>query len=357
MPGILEQDLDAALARTRDLWTELSGARLLLTGSTGFVGTLLLESVAHARARIGADLRVVALARDPDRLRARLPWTGTASWIDVVRGDTRTFTLPAGTLDLAVHAANTGSPAEIAADPAGVSRMVVDGSLHVRDIAAAAGAPRMLQMSSGSVYGAHFVPAAPIAEDDPGTPDASDGAGRLAFAKRDAEDRLLVSSSPAAPAIMIARGFALCGPWLPLDYSFAFGNFVGAALRGEPIRVTGDGTPLRSFLYASDLIVWLWTILMRGSLGRAYNVGSEHAISIGDLAHRVAAQLGGTVQMGDTAATGKPAHWHVPSVARARHELGLEETVPIDDAIVRTARWWAEREGRANSGATGNEWP
>lgn len=235
--------------------------------------------------------------------------------------------------------------------------MVVDGSLHVRDIAAAAGARRMLQLSSGSVCGAHFVPAPPIAEDDPGMPDGSDGASRLAFAKREAERRLLVSSSPAAPAIMIARGFALCGPWLPLDYSFAFGNFVGAALRGEPIRVTGDGTPVRSFLYASDLVVWLWTILMRGSRGRAYNVGSEHAISIGDLAHRVAARLGGTVQVGETPVPGKPAHWHVPSVARARNELGLEETVLIDDAIVRTAQWWAEREGRANSGAKGNEWP
>ncbi|MDP1890946.1 MAG: NAD(P)-dependent oxidoreductase [Gemmatimonadaceae bacterium] len=342
MPGILEQDLDAALARTRDLWTELSGARLLLTGSTGFVGTLLLESVAHARARTGADLRVVALARDPARLRARLPWTGTAAWLDIVRGDTRTFTLPAGTLDLVVHAANTGSPSEITADPDGVARMVVDGSLHVRDIAAAAGARRMLQMSSGSVCGTHFVPAPPIAEDDPGTPGGSDGASRLALAKREAERRMLVSSSAAAPAIMIARGFALCGPWLPLDYSFAFGNFVGAALRNEPIRVTGDGTPVRSFLYASDLVVWLWTILMRGSRGRAYNVGSEHAISIGDLAHRVAARLGGTVQIGETPLPGKPAHWHVPSVARARYELGLEETVLIDDAIVRTATWWAE---------------
>lgn len=356
MPGVLEQDLDAALARTRDLWTELSGTRLLLTGSTGFVGTLLLESVAHARARTGADLRVVALARDPARLRARLPWTAAAGWLDIVRGDTQTFTLPYGTLDLAVHAANTGSPVEIAADPAGVARMVVDGSLHVRDIAAAAGARRMLQLSSGSVYGAHFVPSPPIAEDDPGTPDGSDDASRLAFAKREAERQLLASSS-AAPAIMIARGFALCGPWLPLDYSFAFGNFVGAALRREPIRVTGDGTPVRSFLYASDLVAWLWTILTRGSGGRAYNVGSEHAISVGELAHRVAARLGGTVQMGETPVADKPAHWHVPSVARARSELGLEETVPIDDAIVRTARWWAEREGRTNAGAKGTEWP
>ena len=343
MPGILAQDLDAALARTRDLWAELSGARLLLTGSTGFVGTLLLESVAHARARAGADLRVVALVRDPGRLYARLPWAQVAPRLDIVRGDTRDFALPAGALDLVIHAANTGSPAEIAANPDGVARMVVDGSLHVRGLAAAAGARRMLQLSSGSVCGAHFVPAPLIAEDDPGEPAARGAADLLARAKRDAERRLLDASSPAAPAVMFARGFALCGPWLPLDYDFAFGNFVGAALRREPIRVRGDGTPVRSYLYASDLITWLWTILLRGVHGRAYNVGSEHAVSIGDLAHRVAAQFGGTVSTGATPEPGRPAHWHVPSTARARHELGLEETVPLDDAIARTAAWWSER--------------
>lgn len=351
MPGVLEQDLDAALARTRELWTELSGARLLLTGSTGFVGTLLLESVAHARARTGADVRVLALVRDPRRLRARLPWTSTAAWLDVVRGDVRTFALPGGALDLAVHAANTGSPAEIAADPEGVARMIVEGSVHVRDLAAAAGARRMLQLSSGSVCGSHVTPAPPITEDDPGVPAGRGGAGRLARAKREAERQLFAPSSSAAPAIVLARGFALCGPWLPLDFDFAFGNFVGAALRREPIRVTGDGTPVRSYLYSSDLVVWLWTMLLRGAHGRAYNVGSERAISIGDLAHRVAALLGGTVEMGKTPVPGKPAHWHVPSTARVRSELGLEETVPIDDAIVRTARWWTERDPRTSFGA------
>lgn len=351
MPGILEQDLDAVLARTRDLWTELSGSRLLLTGSTGFVGTLLLASVAHARARTGADLRVVALARDPTRLHERLPWTAAASWLEVVRGDTQAFALPPGALDLVIHSANTGSPAEIAANPDAVARMVVNGSLHVRDHAAAAGAGRMLQLSSGSVCGPHFVPSPLIAEDDPGVPAGSSGADQLALAKRDAERRLLDSPPAAAPSVMFARGFALCGPWLPLDHDFAFGNFVGAALRHEPIRVRGDGTPLRSFLYASDLITWLWTILLRGAPGRAYNVGSEHAVSVGDLAHRVAAHFGGTVVVEGAPDPSRPAHWHVPSTARARHELDLEETVPLDDAIMRTARWWTERGTHDSFGA------
>lgn len=346
MPDVLTQDLDDVLARTRELWPALSGGRVLLTGATGFIGTLLLESIAHARARTAADVRVLALARDPDRLRTRLPWVATAQWLQVVRGDTRTFALPAGTIDVAIHAASTGSPAELAVNPTDVARMVVDGSCHVRDVASAAGAHRLLQLSSGSVYGTHYVPAPRITEDDPGQPRGSDGASLLARAKREAEHALLVAASPTTPAVMIARGFALCGPWLPTDYSFAFGNFVGAAVRGEPIVVSGDGTPVRSYLYASDLLVWLWTILLRGTPARAYNVGSEYPITISELAQRVAAQCDGTVRRGASPVPGSAAGWYVPCTTRARTELGLTETVSVDEAIARTVRWWAARASR-----------
>ena len=345
--GILEQDLDAALERTRSFWTDMDGARLLLTGATGFVGTHMLESVRHARARAGANVRVVAPARNPERLYSRLPWTRDAAWLQVVTGNVHRFALPPGAIDLAIHSANTASPAEIADDPLAIARMVVEGSSRTYALAAAAGARRVLQLSSGSVSGAHYVPSKPITEDDAGVPEGNAPAERLARAKRDAEQALLSAArEPGAPAVMFARGFALGGPWLPLDSAFAFGNFLGAAMRGGPVIVSGDGTPVRSYLYSADMVVWLWTLLLRGESGRAYNVGSEFAVTIGELAHRIAALVGGTVEVAGVPAAGARAHWHVPDLTRVRGEMGLEETVPLNDAIVRTARWWGERGGR-----------
>ncbi len=306
----------------------------------------MLESIRHARARTGADVRVVVTARDPVRLTQRLPWIDTAAWIEIVQGDVRTFELPkavqGGDIDFAIHAANTASPAEMADDPWSVAKMVVDGSRRVRAIAASAGVKRMLQLSSGSVSGAHFTPAEPISEDDSGVPQGDRPAENLARAKREAEQALLAASSAGEPAVIFARGFALCGPWLPLGSAFAFGNFLGEAMRGDTIRVSGDGRPVRSYLYSGDMVVWLWTMLLKGVAGRAYNVGSERAVTIGELAHRMAALVGGTVEIAGTAAPGAPAHWHVPDTARARTELGLEETILLNDSIVRTAQWWGE---------------
>lgn len=349
---IVEQDLDAALETTRALWGEMHGSRLLLTGATGFIGTHLLESIRHARARTGADVRVIAPARVPGRLRARLPWTADAAWLDVVQGDVRSFAMPPGAVDFAIHSANTASPAEIADEPEATARMVVEGSSRVYALAAAAGARRVLQLSSGSVCGAHFTPAKPITEDDPGEPGGDTPAGQLARAKREAERALLEASREVGvPSVVFARGFALCGPWLPLDAAFAFGNFLGAAMQGGPVVVSGDGTPVRSYLYSRDMVAWLWTMLMKGASGRAYNLGSEHDISIAELADRIAALIGGSVEVVGVPAPGARAHWHVPSTARARAELGLRETIALNDAIVRSAEWWVHR--RATSHAPG----
>jgi dTDP-glucose 4,6-dehydratase len=144
--------------------------------------------------------------------------------------------------------------------------------------------------------------------------------------------------------IKIARCFAFVGPHLPLDTHFAIGNFIADVLAGRPIRINGDGTPMRSYLYASDLAIWLWTMLFQSPHLIAVNVGSDRDLSILELARAVVQSLDASIDIhvAKEVIPGAGVARYVPSVDRARRLLGLKETVDLQDAIRRTAAWYVE---------------
>ena len=141
--------------------------------------------------------------------------------------------------------------------------------------------------------------------------------------------------------IQIARCFAFVGPFLPTDKHFAIGNFIQDALTNRPIQIKGDGTALRSYLYAADLTIWLMTILLEGKPGACYNVGGETPYSMSDLAKCVVKALGsdvGVLVQGRSLPGATPDRY-LPSTLRARSELGLKESFSLEQSIVQTAEF------------------
>ena len=341
MPPLDPQDLDHVLGHTA--WEDLRGARIFVTGGTGFFGCWLLETFAWACDRLGLDARVTALTRSPEAFCRKVPHLAAHPSIQLLAGDIRSFAFPEGAFTHVVHAA---TPSTAPAPPLEMYDTVVEGTRRALDFAAAAGVERFLLTSSGAVYGPQPSAITHLAETWTGLPDLADPRSAYAEGKRAAELLCAEYRDSRVPHCAIARCFAFAGPHLPLDAHFAIGNFIGNCLRGEPIAIRGDGTPYRSYLYAADLAVWLWTILLRGEPCRPYNVGSERALTIAELAQTVAATLapGTPISIAQPAGTEEPQRY-VPSTARAREELHLEERIPLEEATRRTAAWW----GRASS--------
>jgi dTDP-glucose 4,6-dehydratase len=208
-------------------------------------------------------------------------------------------------------------------------------------VAASVGCKRLLFTSSGAVYGGQPPEMTHLSEAYRGGPDVSDARNAYAESKRLAEVACAAHDLARTAAIVTARGFAFVGPRLPLDIHFAAGNFVRDALERDRIVLEGDGSPYRSYLYAADLAAWLWVLLVSGAAGRAYNVGSEDSRTLRDTATVVGALGGKPVEVRRAPVPGAPASRYVPSTARARAELGLEQRIPLDDAFRRTIAYYA----------------
>ena len=344
MQHLAVADLDHVLAHTRELWDELRGARLFITGGTGFFGCWLLESFAWACDTLQLGATATVLSRSPEAFRKKAPHLAAHSAIRLMQGDVRGFQFPEGSFTHVIHGATEASAALNREQPLLMLDTIVDGTRRALDFAASSGVKRFLLLSSGAVYGTQPVTLARLAEDYAGGPDTTDPRWVYGEGKRLAELLATVYSRQYGFACPIARGFAFVGPHLPLDVHFAIGNFISDCIHGRSIEIRGDGTALRSYLYAADLAIWLWTILLRGESCRPYNVGSEQAISIADLAATASEVLdaGQPVKIVRKAAPGAAAERYVPDTSRARNELGLAQHIPLDEAIRRTARWHKE---------------
>jgi len=342
MTNRLAHDLDHILARTEPLWQDLHGQRILITGATGFFGCWLLESFAWANRRLNLNARAVGLSRHPEALAQKAPHLAQDPAISLHAADVRRGDFPQGGFSHVIHAATEASATLNNEAPRVMFDTIVGGTRCALQSSIASSATRFLLVSSGAVYGNQPPQLTHVSETFTGGPDPLNPASAYAEGKRSAELLCALAASPRM-ATTVARCFAFAGPYMQLDAHFAIGNFIGDRLHDRPIRVLGDGSPVRSYLYASDLMVWLWTILFRGQSCRAYNVGSEEALDIATLAREVAAALPPAVDVdiASTAAPGTPVHRYVPSTARAREELGLRAEVPLREAIRRTHAWFS----------------
>ncbi len=341
--------LEHVLEHTRDLWNDLRGERLFITGGTGFIGCWLLESFTWAADRLALDCSAVVLTRDPEAFARKAPHLAAHPDLSFLRGDVRSFHFPGGAYSHVIHAATEASEKLNAEDPVRMFDTIVTGTRRTLDFAARAGTRRFLLTSSGAVYGKQPPELSHVSEDYVGAPNVCRVASAYSEGKRAAEWLSTAYQAGHNIGAKIARCFAFVGPYLPLDAHFAIGNFIRDQLAGGPIRVTGDGTPFRSYLDAADLAIWLWTILLRGEAGRPYNVGSERALSIREVAAAVAGALQPKVevQIAHEPVEGQPAARYVPSTTRARSELGLAQWIPLEQAIQRTARWAARQDRTA----------
>ncbi|WP_425229443.1 NAD-dependent epimerase/dehydratase family protein [Sphingomonas sp.] len=321
-------------------WSRLKGARLFVTGGTGLLGRWLLETLRDADRRLDLGVQATVLTRDPAAFAARAPHLADYPAFRFVTGDVLTLAPGDERFTHVIHAATDASADLNECDPRRMFDTVVTGTRRALDLAVASKAERFFFLSSGAVYGNQPFEVPGVGEDWIGGPDPRDPRAAYAEGKRAAEMLCAIYVKQFGLDVVTARIFALLGPLLSLDIHFAAGNFIRDAMAKRPIRIESVGTAVRSYLYLADVTTWLWAILLRAEAGSVYNVGSEEAVSIAELAARVDRVLGGAGHevLGRADVGWNPGRY-VPATAAIRRDLGVAATVGLDEAIRRTARW------------------
>lgn len=315
---------------SEELSNLLAHCDIFLTGATGFFGKWLLNSLAIANDRYSANVQVTCLSRDPDGFFDKNPFFLNREDIRFIKGDVRSFFIPTEKFDYVIHGA-TSSTGQSQDEE--LYSTIVDGTKRILKL----NAKKLLYISSGGVYGSQPNGMTEFSEDLQPKPQNFYGKSKL-----EAEKLCINSNTPT----VIVRPFAFLGPFLPLNAHFAAGNFINDLLHKRKIIINSDGSAIRSYMYPSDLCEWLWKALIYGKSGNIFNIGSDHPVSILQLAERVNRIAGGPqskILVKRDTCPDNNVNKYIPDIAKIRNRLGVEIKVSLDEAIRRTIEFYREQ--------------
>lgn len=331
-------DLELIATRLGEDLEVLSGKKIFLTGGTGFFGKWILEAIKYLNITRNVNIGVTVLSRNVQGFREKCSEVYEHQHFNFKNGDVRDFEFFNARFDYCIHAATDASVVLNNDNPALMFDTIMRGAQRVAHFSELTGVNRLLYTSSGAAYGPQpsdirSMPETYLINPNFNNKDA------YALAKRESESFF---TSLKNFETVVARCFAFSGPHLPLDGTFAFGNFIRNALDEQPIIINSDGLSERSYLYAADLVIWLLRALIRGKNGEVYNVGSNVAISIAELANRITkfSRIDRPPVILGRIGCGK--NRYVPDIEKAKLELQLDVYTSLDDAIIRTLEFYGE---------------
>lgn len=331
---------------TSDIWRKvsylrgsLSEASFFLTGGTGFFGKWLLESLIYIKTFEAINFKITVLSRNPENFLRLHPHIASQKWIYWIKGEINSFEYPNEEINYIIHAAadtnRTGDPA--------LSRIqlldVINGTNHIVGLAQHSNCNNILFTSSGAVYSSNAIQRGMIHESEKSEISIPSSGITYGLSKLVSEHQLSLFAEESGCNITIARCFAFIGPGLSMNGNYAIGNFLRDGMSGRTIKLHSDGNVIRSYLYASDLTIWLLTMLFKAKGFQLYNVGSSTPITILELAKKIADKYNVKIETSPNYQEKSLQSAYYPDVTRARSELGLSETIGIDQAIEKTVKW------------------
>jgi len=308
--------------------------RVLITGGAGFLGSHLCDRfLAEGHQVIAMDNLITGTTRNIEHLAGRDDFL-------FIKHDVTHYIYVEGPLDAILHFASPASPLDYLELPIQTLKVGALGTHKALGLAMAKKA-RFLLASTSEVYGDPLQH--PQREDYWGNVNPIGPRGVYDEAKRFAEALTMAYHRTHGVETRIARIFNTYGPRMRLDDGRVVPNFVGQALRGEPLTVYGDGSQTRSFCYVDDLIEGIYHLLLSDEV-EPVNLGNPAEMMILDFAHlvnRLTDNKAGIVYE-DYRIPDDP-QVRQPDISKARRVLNWEPRVDLEEGLQKTIEWFRER--------------
>ena len=192
--------------------------------------------------------------------------------------------------------------------------------------------PNVINLSSGAVYGEQVNTHQP--EKDIELKSLS--LNQYSLSKINAEFELQKSNTRGELSYSSPRLFAFLGPHLPMEAHFAIGNFLNDCLNGNNISVNGNPQTTRSYLYPTDLVMWLIKLLVKPT-NLPLNFGSDKSMTMKEIANNLSVTFDGRgIEYKNP---DSPISHYVPSIENTKKYLGVSQSVSFSEGIERWIKW------------------
>lgn len=324
----------------------------LVTGAAGFIGSHLVETLlALDQTVVGLDNFATGHRHNLDAALEAQTAERRARW-RFVEGDIRDASLCQAVCagaNIVLHQAALGSVPRSLADPLTTNAANIDGFLNMLVAARDAGAQRFVYAASSSTYGDH-----------PGLPKVEDRIGRplSPYAVTKYVNELyaeVFGRCYGTPSIGL-RYFNVFGPRQDPNgaYAAVIPKWAAAMLRGDAVRIHGDGATSRDFCYIANTVqanLLAATVTAPEALNQVYNVAVGDQTDLNtlyaELADALRAERPGLrvapPEYGDFRA-GDVRHSRA-DIGKAATLLGYAPTHRFGEGLREAAHWYAAHAG------------
>lgn len=306
-----------------------------MTGGAGFLGSHLIDRlIAQGHEILCVDNLFTGTKRNIDHLHQHPRF-------DFMRHDI-CFPLYVE-VDEIYNLACPASPIHYQHDPVQTTKTSVLGAINMLGLAKRLKVP-ILQASTSEVYGD---PAEhPQTEDYWGNVNPIGPRSCYDEGKRCAETLFFDYHREHGIQIKIARIFNTYGPRMHPNDGRVVTNFIGQALRNEPITLFGDGNQTRSFCFVDDLITGL--IALMGSdytVKGPINLGNPDEFTMRELASRIVEISGSRSSFTTKPLPVDDPRQRRPDISVAEQMLGWSPRIPLNEGLVPTISYMRETLG------------